>query len=91
MASLEEIERKQNAMKPLIEELANETIPDRVQQLGMQIAQMGMQIAQMAQELACIADGLQRIYAQPNGGTGTRSRTGGAAIFNSFRNEFSGR
>ena len=73
MASLEEIERKQNAMKPLIEELANETIPDRVQQLG-------MQIAQMAQELACIADGLQRIYAQPNGGTGTRSRTGGAAI-----------
>ena len=74
MASLEEIERKQNAMKPLIEELANETIPDRVQQLG-------MQIAQMAQELARIADGLQRIYAQPNGGTGTRSRTGGAAIF----------
>jgi hypothetical protein len=63
MASLEDIERKQNAMKPLIEELANETNPDRVQQLG-------RQIALMAQELARMADGLQRVYAQPNGGTG---------------------
>jgi hypothetical protein len=63
MASLEEIERKQKAMKPLLEELARETNADRVQQLG-------KQLAEMAQELARMADGLQRAYAQPDGGTG---------------------
>jgi hypothetical protein len=63
MASLEEIERKQNAMKPLLEELANETNADRVQHLG-------KQIAEMAQELARMADGLQKAYAQPTGGAG---------------------
>jgi hypothetical protein len=63
MANLEEIQRKQNAMKPLLDELASETNADRVQQLG-------KRLAEMAQELARMADGLQRQYAQPNGGTG---------------------
>jgi hypothetical protein len=63
MASFEEIQRKQNAMKPLLDELAKETNADRVQQLG-------KQIAEMAQELARMADGLQRAHAQPKGGAG---------------------
>jgi hypothetical protein len=63
MASFEEIQRKQNAMKPLLEELATERNADRVQQLG-------KQIAEMAQELARMADGLQRAFSQPSGGTG---------------------
>jgi hypothetical protein len=63
MASYEEIQRKQNAMKPLLEDLATERNADRVQQLG-------KQLAEMAQELARMADGLQSAYAQTSGGTG---------------------
>ena len=63
MASLEEIERKQNAMKPLFEQIAAQKNADRVQELG-------KQIAEMAQELARMASGLERAYAQPKGGVG---------------------
>jgi len=63
MASVEEIERKQKAMQPLLEQIAQEKDADRIQQLG-------RQIAEMAQELARMADGLERAYAQATGGAG---------------------
>ena len=63
MASVEEIERKQKAMQPLLEQIAQEKDADRIQQLG-------RQIAEMARELARMADGLERAYAQATGGPG---------------------
>jgi len=63
MASVEEIERKQKAMQPLLEQLAEEKDADRIQQLG-------KQIAEIAQELAHMAHGLDRAYAQATGGSG---------------------
>jgi hypothetical protein len=63
MASVEEIERKQKAMQPLLEQIAQEQDADRIQQLG-------KQIAEMAQELGRMAEGLERAYAQARGGTG---------------------
>jgi hypothetical protein len=65
MASLEEIERKQKSMQPLLEQIAQETNADRVQELG-------KQIAQMAQELAQMASGLEKAYAQSKGSGETR-------------------
>src|SRR5207302_6774298 len=63
MASVEEIERKQKAMQPLLEQIAQEKYADRILQLG-------KQIAEMAQELGRMAQGLERAYAQAGGGTG---------------------
>ena len=63
MASLEEIERKQKAMQPLLDQIAEEKDADRIQQLG-------KQIAEMAQELARMAEGLERAYGQTRGGSG---------------------
>ena len=65
MASLQEIERKQKSMQPLLEQIAQETNADRVQELG-------KQIAQMAQELGQMAAGLERTYAQSKGSGETR-------------------
>jgi hypothetical protein len=65
VASLEDIERKQRSMQPLLEQIAQETNADRVQELG-------KQIAQMAQELGEMAAGLERAYAQSKGGGETR-------------------
>ena len=65
MASLEEIERKQKSMQPLLEQIARETDAERVQELG-------KQIAQMTQELAQMAAGLERVYAQSKGNGETR-------------------
>jgi len=65
MASLEEIERKQKSMQPLLEQIAQETNAERVQELG-------KQIAQMAQELAHMAAGLEKAYAQSKGSGETR-------------------
>jgi len=65
MASLEEIERKQKSMQPLLEQIAQETNAERVQELG-------KQIAQMAQELAQMASGLEKAYAQSKGSGETR-------------------
>jgi hypothetical protein len=63
MASVEEIERKQKAMRPLLDEIAGAKDPDRIQELG-------KQIAEMAQELAHMAQGLERAYGQIRGGAG---------------------
>jgi hypothetical protein len=52
-------------MQPLLEQIAQETNADRVQELG-------KQIAQMAQELGEMAAGLERAYAQSKGGGETR-------------------
>ena len=65
MASLEEIERKQKSMQPLLEQIARETDAERVQELG-------KQIAQMAQELGQMAAGLESVYAQSKGSGETR-------------------
>ncbi len=65
MASLEEIERKQKSMQPLLQQLAQETNADRVQELG-------KQIAAMAQELAQMAKGLEKAFAQSKGSGETR-------------------
>jgi hypothetical protein len=65
MASLEEIERKQKSMQPLLEQLAQETNADRVQELG-------KQIAAMAQELAQMGKGLEKAFAQSKGSGETR-------------------
>jgi len=65
MASVEDIERKQKSMQPLLEQIARETDADRVQELG-------RQIAQMAQELGQMAAGLERAYAQSQGSGETR-------------------
>jgi hypothetical protein len=63
MASVEEIERKQKAMQPLLEQIAQEQDADRIQQLG-------KQIAEMAQELGRMAEGLEGANAQARGGAG---------------------
>jgi hypothetical protein len=63
MADLEEIERKQKAMQPLLQQLAGEKDADRIQQLG-------KQIAEMTQELARMGEGLERAYGQARGGSG---------------------
>jgi hypothetical protein len=63
MASLEEIERKQKAMRPLLQQLVEEKDADRIQQIG-------KQLAEMAQELARMGEGLERAYAQAQGGSG---------------------
>ncbi|HWE22427.1 MAG TPA: hypothetical protein VG496_00680 [Myxococcales bacterium] len=63
MASLEEIERKQKAMQPLLEQIAEEKDPDRIQELG-------KRIAEMAQELGSMAEGLEHAYTQARGGSG---------------------
>jgi len=65
MASLEEIERKQKSMQPLLEQIAQETNAERVQELG-------KQIAQMAQGLGHMAAGLEKAYAQSKGSGETR-------------------
>jgi hypothetical protein len=65
MASLEEIERKQKSMQPLLEQIARETNADRVQELGKQLAGMGQELAQMA-------TGLEKAYAQARGSGETR-------------------
>src|SRR3979411_263313 len=65
MASLEDIERKQKSIQPLLEQIARETNADRVQELG-------KQIAQAAQELAQMAAGLEKAYAQGKGSGETR-------------------
>jgi hypothetical protein len=65
MASLEEIERKQKSMQPLLEQIARETNADRVQELG-------KQIAEAAQELGQMAAGLENRYAQTKGSGETR-------------------
>jgi hypothetical protein len=65
MASLEDIERKQKSMQPLLEQIAQETNADRVQELG-------KQIAQAAQELGQMAAGLEKRYAQDKGTGETR-------------------
>lgn len=65
MASLEDVERKQKSIQPLLEQIAQETNPDRVQELG-------KQIAQMAQELAQMAAGVEKAYAQTKGNGETR-------------------
>jgi hypothetical protein len=65
MASLEDIERKQNAMQPLLEQIAQETNAERVQALG-------EQITEMARELARMAAGLEKAYSQPAGNGETR-------------------
>jgi len=65
MASLEDVERKQKSIQPLLEQIAQETNPDRVQELG-------KQIAQMAQELAHMAAGVEKAYAQAKGNGETR-------------------
>ena len=65
MASVEDIERKQKSMQPLLEQIARETDADRVQELG-------KQIAQMAQELGQMAAGLERAHAQSQGSGETR-------------------
>ena len=65
MASVEDIERKQKSMQPLLEQIARETDADRVQELG-------RQIAQMAQEPGQMAAGLERAYAQSQGSGETR-------------------
>jgi len=63
MASLEEIERKQKSVQPLLEQLAQETDADRVQELG-------KQIAAIAEELARMAQGLEKTYAPEAWGSG---------------------
>jgi hypothetical protein len=63
MASLEEIQRKQKAMQPLLQQLAEEKDADRIQELG-------KQIAEMAQELGRMAEGIEHAYAQVRGGSG---------------------
>jgi len=65
MANLEDIERKQKSMQPLLEQIASETNADRVQELG-------KQIAQAAQELGQMAAGLEKGYAQSKGSGETR-------------------
>ena len=50
MASVEEIERKQKAMQPLLEQLAEEKDADRIQQLGKQIAEIAQELAHMAHD-----------------------------------------
>ncbi len=65
MASLEDIERKQKSIQPLLEQIARETNADRVQELG-------KQIAQAAQELGQMAAGLEKTYAQSKGSGETR-------------------
>jgi hypothetical protein len=65
MADLEDIERKQKSMQPLLEQIAREANADRVQELG-------KQIAQSAQELARMAAGLEASYAQRQGSGETR-------------------
>ena len=65
MATLEEVERKQKSMQPLLEQIAQETNAERVQELG-------KQIAQMAQELGHMAAGLEKAYAQTKGSGETR-------------------
>jgi hypothetical protein len=69
MASLEEIERKQRAMQPLLEQIAQEKDADRIQQLG-------KQIAEMAQELARMAEGLENAHAQARGQARARGGSG---------------
>jgi hypothetical protein len=65
MASLEDVERKQKAMQPLLEQIAQETNPDRVQELG-------KRIAEMANELGQMATGLEKAYARAAGDGETR-------------------
>jgi hypothetical protein len=65
MASLEDIERKQKSMQPLLEQIARETNADRVQELG-------KQIAEAARELGQMAAGLENRYAQTKGSGETR-------------------
>jgi len=65
MASLEDIERKQQAMQPLLDQISQETNADRVQELG-------KQIAEMARELGQMAAGLENAYAQARGDGETR-------------------
>jgi len=65
MASLEDIERKQRSMQPPLEQIAQETNADRVQELG-------KQIAQSAQELARMAAALEATYEQRQGSGETR-------------------
>ena len=65
MASLEDIERKQKSIQPLLEQIAQETDADRIQELA-------KQIAQMAQELGQMAAGLEKAYAQAKGDGETR-------------------
>jgi hypothetical protein len=63
MASLEDVERKQKAIQPLLEQIAHEEDANRVQELA-------KQIAAMAEELAQMTKGLEKAYAQPKGGSG---------------------
>ena len=65
MASLEEIERKQKSVQPLLEQISRETNADRVQELG-------KQIAAVAQELARMGKGLEKAFAQSKGSGETR-------------------
>ena len=65
MASLEEIERKQKAMQPLLKEIAQEKDAARVQELG-------KQIAALAQELAQMGKAVEKAWAQPVGSGQTR-------------------
>jgi hypothetical protein len=65
MASLEEIERKQKSVQPLLEQISRETNADRVQELGKQIAAVAQEIAQMGK-------GLEKAYAQSKGSGETR-------------------
>ncbi len=63
MASLDEIERKQKAIQPLLEQIAQETDANRVQELG-------KQIAAMAEDLAEMTRGLEKAWPQASGGSG---------------------
>lgn len=65
MATLEEIERKQKSVQPLLEQLARETNADRVQELG-------KQIAAITEELARMVKGVEKAYAQGKGSGETR-------------------
>ena len=65
MATLEDIERKQKSMQPLLEQIAQETNADRVQELG-------QRIADMARELGQMAAGLEKAYARAAGDGQTR-------------------
>jgi len=65
MASLEEIESKQKAMQPLLEEIAREKDAARVQELG-------KQITAMAQDLARMAKAVEKAWAEPGGSGQTR-------------------
>jgi hypothetical protein len=65
MASLEDIERKQRAIRPLLEQLSQEKDAARVQELA-------KQIGEMTEELARMARGLEKEFAVSRGSGQTR-------------------